>query len=51
MNISNAVIPAQAGIQTKYSSLAQQGQNSRHVELNRWIPACAGMTEDWRFSK
>jgi hypothetical protein len=48
MKILNAVIPAQAEIQTKNISLAQQGQTPRHVELNRWIPACAGMTEGWR---
>ncbi|MDD5056748.1 MAG: hypothetical protein PHQ60_02670 [Sideroxydans sp.] len=35
MQFLNAVIPAQAGIQTKNKSLAQQGQNPRHVELIR----------------
>ena len=40
-----SVIPAKAGIQSKEKPLHSKDTPQRHIELNHWIPAFAGMTE------
>jgi hypothetical protein len=48
------VIPAQAGIQSTDACNPEQGDFYETVNGRArggglvWIPACAGMTEDWR---